>query len=114
MRVGLLTRMMGGVGIIAGVLFLIPLTPLPVVQALWLVFFGAMLLEFGSRPLPEAWTRREARPWPSAAAARPAARQRRRARRAAARRRARRRRRPSRRVPRGPSPSASKKRKRRR
>ena len=37
-------------------LFLIPLTPLPVVQALWLIFFGAMLLEFGSRPLPEAWT----------------------------------------------------------
>ena len=47
MRVGLLTRMMGIVGIISGVLFLIPLTPLPVVQALWLVFFGAMLLGFG-------------------------------------------------------------------
>ncbi len=44
MRVGLLTRMMGTVGIIGGVLFLIPLTPLPVVQALWLIFFGAMLL----------------------------------------------------------------------
>ncbi|MGH2852342.1 MAG: hypothetical protein ACRDLP_17230, partial [Solirubrobacteraceae bacterium] len=56
MRVGLLTRMMGTVGIIGGVLFLIPLTPLPVVQALWLIFFGAMLQRFGGRPLPEAWT----------------------------------------------------------
>jgi len=42
MRVGLLTRMMGTVGIIAGVLFLIPITPLPVIQALWLIFLGAM------------------------------------------------------------------------
>jgi hypothetical protein len=65
MRVGLLTRMMGGVGIIGGVLFVIPLTPLPVVQALWLIFFAAMLLEWGARPLPEAWTVSEARPWPS-------------------------------------------------
>jgi hypothetical protein len=65
MRVGLLTRMMGGVGIIGGVLFVIPLTPLPVVQALWLIFFAAMLLEWGARPLPEAWTVPDARPWPS-------------------------------------------------
>jgi len=65
MRVGLMTRMMGGVGIVSGVLFLIPLTPLPVVQALWLIFIGAMFLEFGRRPLPEAWMVAEARPWPS-------------------------------------------------
>jgi hypothetical protein len=65
MRVGLLTRLMGGVGILSGILFLIPLTPLPVVQALWLVFVGAMLLQFGGRALPEAWTVLEARPWPS-------------------------------------------------
>jgi len=64
MRVGLLTRMMGTVGIISGVLFLIPLTPLPVIQSLWLVFFGATLLGFGGRPLPEAWIAGEARPWP--------------------------------------------------
>jgi hypothetical protein len=64
MRIGLLTRLMGIVGIIGGVLFLIPLTPLPVVQSLWLVFFAAMLLQFGGRPLPEAWTVLEPRPWP--------------------------------------------------
>jgi hypothetical protein len=113
MRVGLLTRMMGIVGIIAGVLFLIPLTPLPVVQALWLVFVGAMLLGFGGRPLPEAWAAGEARPWPPKQSARPAR---------AARQPPRGMRRgaaasppvPAPAAPRGPSPAASKKRKRRR
>jgi hypothetical protein len=110
MRVGLLTRMMGTVGIISGVLFLIPLTPLPVVQALWLVFFGAMLLGFGGRPLPEAWTSGEARPWPPRQPSRPArppARGLRRGSTASPPV-------PAPAAPRGPSPSASKKRKRRR
>jgi hypothetical protein len=112
MRVGLLTRMMGIVGIIGGVLFLIPLTPLPVVQALWLVFVGAMLLGFGGRPLPEAWAAGEARPWPPRQSARPPR---------PARQPPRGMRRgsvsppvPAPAAPRGPSPSASKKRKRRR
>jgi hypothetical protein len=115
MRVGLLTRLLGIVGIIGGVLFLIPLTPLPVVQSLWLVFFAAMLLGFGGRALPAAWTVVEARPWP---ARERAPRQPRQPRTAAAPR--------GRRggasepavpapvVPSAPSPSASKKRKRRR
>jgi hypothetical protein len=111
MRVGLLTRMMGIVGIISGVLFLIPLTPLPVVQALWLVFFGAMLLGFGGRPLPEAWSAGEARPWPSRQhATRPARQPPRGLRRGAAASPPV----PAPAAPRGPSPSASKKRKRRR
>ena len=104
--------MMGIVGIIGGVLFLIPLTPLPVVQALWLVFVGAMLLGFGGRPLPEAWIAGEARPWPPRQSSRPAR---------PARQPARGMRRgavnppvPAPAAPRGPSPSASKKRKRRR
>jgi hypothetical protein len=75
------------------------------------VFFAAMLLQFGGRPLPEAWTVVEARPWP-------------------VRERAPRQQRPPMRglrrgssdsspvpapvAPSGPSPSASKKRKRRR
>jgi len=118
MRVGLLTRMMGTVGIIAGVLFLIPLTPLPVVQALWLVFFGAMLLNFGNRPLPEAWMVAEARPWPPRQNARPP-RQPRAAREPSVGRGLRRGAAasppvPAPAAPRGPSPSASKKRKRRR
>jgi len=112
MRVGLLTRMMGIVGVIGGVLFLIPLTPLPVVQALWLVFVGAMLLGFGGRPLPEAWIAGEARPWPprqSTRPARPARQPPRGMRRGAVNPPV-----PAPAAPRGPSPSASKKRKRRR
>lgn len=113
MRVGLLTRMMGTVGIIGGVLFLIPLTPLPVVQALWLIFFGAMLQRFGGRPLPEAWTVAEARPWPSQPRQQRQQRQPRPSRRSArdtptappA---------PAPALPRGAAPNASKKRKRRR
>jgi hypothetical protein len=111
MRVGLLTRTMGIVGVIAGVLFLIPLTPLPVIQALWLVFFGAMLLGFGGRPLPEAWSAGEARPWPPRQPAAP-----RQSRQSAGRGRGRGSAPPvpAPAAPRGPSPSASKKRKRRR
>lgn len=113
MRVGLLTRMMGTVGIISGVLFLIPLTPVPVIQSLWLIFFGAMLLGFGNKPLPEAWTAGEARPWPPRQP--PPARQPRGGRGTAARRGADREPAvPAPAAPRGPSPSASKKRKRRR
>jgi hypothetical protein len=112
MRVGLLTRVLGIAGIISGVLFLIPLTPLPVIQALWLIFFGAMLLGFGGRPLPEAWAAGEARPWPPRQP--PAPRQPRGSARGARGATSRQPAVPAPSVPRGPSPSASKKRKRRR
>ena len=113
-RVGLITRMMSGIGVISGVLFLIPLTPLPVVQALWLVFLGASLLEFGGRPLPEAWASGVAVPWPPQQPRQP--RQPRQARPARPVRGGRTSPPPAPEpvVPRGPSPSASKKRKRRR
>jgi hypothetical protein len=110
MRVGLLTRMLGIVGMISGVLFVIPLTPLPVVQALWLVFVGAMFLGFGGRALPEAWTVLEARPWPSQPRKERAPRPQRTTRGARSAPAPV----PEPVVQRGPSPSASKKRKRRR
>jgi len=110
MRVGLLTRMLGIVGMISGVLFVIPLTPLPVVQALWLVFIGAMLVGFGGRQLPEAWTVLEARPWPSA----PPRERRPRPQRTTRGSRSSPPPTPEPVVQRGPSPSASKKRKQRR
>jgi hypothetical protein len=110
MRVGLLTRMLGIVGMISGVLFVIPLTPLPVVQALWLVFVGAMFLGFGGRQLPEAWTVLEARPWPSS----PPRERRPRPQRTTRGLRSSSPPAPEPVVQRGPSPSASKKRKQRR
>jgi hypothetical protein len=67
MRVGLLTRFMGVLGIIVGVLFVLPITGgLPVVQAFW---FGALVPLFIMRwpqGQPPAWHTGVAEPWPSA------------------------------------------------
>ena len=71
MRVGLLTRFMGYVGILGGVLFVIPiLSPVPIVQAFWLIAVAALI--FGRWPsgMPPAWEDGEAHKWPSAAEAR--------------------------------------------
>ena len=77
MRVGLLTRFMGVLGIICGALIVLPiLSPLPIVQTFWL---GAMALLLAGRwpnGLPPAWVTGEAQPWPSQQAARDARRRR--------------------------------------
>ena len=67
MRAGLLTRFLGILGVVSGVLFVLPqLMPLPVVQAFWLVALGLMLLGVGRAQLPPAWRTGQAEPWPSA------------------------------------------------
>lgn len=65
LRVGLLTRFMGILGVLAGVLFVLPIVPVPVLQALWL--FGVAVLALGRWPngQPPAWERGEAVPWPT-------------------------------------------------
>jgi hypothetical protein len=65
MRAGLLTRFIGVLGIITGALVVIPLGPVPVVQAFWLAALA--LLFFGRVPggVPPAWTTGKAEPWPS-------------------------------------------------
>lgn len=65
MRVGLLTRFLGVVGVIAGMLFIIPFTPLPVVQTFWFVGIGVVLGGYAQNELPPAWAAGEARPWPT-------------------------------------------------
>jgi hypothetical protein len=66
MRVGLLTRFMGVLGIIIGGLFIIPLgASLPIVQAFWLIALGALFLGFWPPGLPPAWVTGEAQPWPT-------------------------------------------------
>lgn len=67
MRVGLLTRFMGILGIVSGALFVIPLASLPVVQAFWLIAVGAMVLGRLPSGLPPAWQTGRAEPWPSRA-----------------------------------------------
>jgi hypothetical protein len=67
MRVGLLTRFLGYLGVISAVLFVIPLVPIPIVQVYWL---GALAMLFAGRSpsgTPPAWQSGEAMPWPSTA-----------------------------------------------
>jgi hypothetical protein len=66
MRVGLLSRFMGVLGIVVGALVVIPLGPFPpVVQAFWLLTLGFMLLGFSRAGLPPAWRTGRAEPWPA-------------------------------------------------
>lgn len=66
MRVGLLTRFMGILGIIVGVLFVVPLAPgPPVVQSFWLGALAALFYGKWPSGIPPAWTTGKAVPWPS-------------------------------------------------
>jgi hypothetical protein len=65
MRVGLLTRFMGVLGIIVGVLFVIPLGTLQVVQPFWLLTLTALFLGRWPNGIPPAWKTGKAEPWPS-------------------------------------------------
>jgi hypothetical protein len=68
MRVGLLTRFMGVLGIITGVLQILPLGgPLPVVQCFWLVMLGVLFSGRWPGGGPPAWRTGNAEPWPSSA-----------------------------------------------
>jgi len=66
MRVGLLTRFMGVLGVICGALIVLPiLSPLPIVQTFWLGAMALLLLGRWPNGAPPAWEAGEARPWPS-------------------------------------------------
>jgi MFS family permease len=66
MRVGLLTRFMGVLGIIVGVLFIIPIgSSLPIVQAFWLAALAALFLHRWPSGMPPAWVTGVAQPWPT-------------------------------------------------
>jgi len=65
MRVGLLPRFMGYLGIIAGVLTIIPLVPIPIVEAYWLAALAYLLSGRWPSGMPPAWTTGHAVPWPS-------------------------------------------------
>jgi hypothetical protein len=64
MRVGLLTRFMGVLGIIVGVTFVLPLDQQGIIRIFWLGALGFLFL--GRWPaMPKAWVSGEAEPWPS-------------------------------------------------
>ncbi|MDX6664961.1 MAG: hypothetical protein QOG68_1167 [Solirubrobacteraceae bacterium] len=65
MRVGLLTRFMGVLGIMAGVFLAFPFFSIPIVQAFWLVGIGILFLGRFPNGTPPAWETGRAEPWPS-------------------------------------------------
>ncbi len=67
MRCGLLTRFLGVLGIIAGVLYVFPLgTPLyPVPFVFWLIFLGVLIGGHWFSGVPPAWASGQAEPWPT-------------------------------------------------
>jgi hypothetical protein len=72
MRVGLVTRWMGVVGIISGVLIFLPIggATLEVIPSFWLVAMGILYVGKWPNGDPPAWASGEARPWPSRVAQR--------------------------------------------
>jgi len=66
MRAGLLTRFMGVLGILCGVLFVIPIgSPFPIVQCFWMLALAFLFSGRWPNGVPPAWAAGEARPWPS-------------------------------------------------
>ncbi len=65
MRVGLLTRFMGYLGIFAGILVLFQITQVPVIQAYWLFALAYLLSGRWPTGVPPAWRSGRAEPWPS-------------------------------------------------
>jgi hypothetical protein len=65
MRVGLLTRFLGILGIISAFLMIFPLGPLPVVQSFWLIAVGLTMLGTVPGGQPPAWRTGRPEPWPS-------------------------------------------------
>lgn len=72
MRVGLITRWVGVIGILSGILIFLPIggATLEVVPAFWLVAMGILYAGKWPNGQPPAWESGESRPWPSRAQAR--------------------------------------------
>jgi hypothetical protein len=65
MRVGLLTRFTGIVGVIIGVLFVVPILPGFILQVFWLAAVGVLFLGYWPGGRGPAWETGQAIPWPS-------------------------------------------------
>jgi len=63
MRVGLLTRFMGALGIIAGALMILPLGPMPLVIMFWMLSLSMLLAGRWPGGTPPAWATGTAVPW---------------------------------------------------
>jgi hypothetical protein len=72
LRVGLLTRFLGYLGIIGGILTLFVLTPVPIVQFYWLAALAYLFMGRWPSGVPPAWRTGRVERWPSAQEARAA------------------------------------------
>src|SRR3954452_16091892 len=63
MRVGLLTRFMGVLGIMAGMFLAFPFFPVPIVQGFWLIALGVLILGRWPAGVPPAWETGRPAPW---------------------------------------------------
>jgi hypothetical protein len=68
MRVGLLSRVLGYIGVFAAVVTIIPLFPAPVVLWFWLGALAALISGRWPGGRPPAWESGEAEPWPASGA----------------------------------------------
>lgn len=71
MRVGLLTRFLGYLGIIAGILTIIPIVPIPIVEAYYLLALAYLFSGRWPSGVPPAWTSGQVERWPSTPRGRP-------------------------------------------
>jgi hypothetical protein len=71
LRVGLLPRWMGILGMFTGLLIFLPIggAELQVIPSIWMVMVGILFIGRWPNAEPPAWAAGEARPWPSRAAA---------------------------------------------
>ncbi|HXM86369.1 MAG TPA: hypothetical protein VN889_01925 [Solirubrobacteraceae bacterium] len=69
MRVGLVTRWLGVIGILSAILIFLPIggATLEVIPSFWLVAMGILYVGKWPNGQPPAWESGEARPWPSRA-----------------------------------------------
>jgi hypothetical protein len=65
MRVGLLTRFMGILGLIVGVTFVLPLDQQGIIRVFWLAALGVLILRRWPGGVPKAWETGQAEPWPT-------------------------------------------------
>ena len=73
MRAGLLSRFMGILGIILGVILVLPLIPAPVIQLFWVLALGGLFLGQWPGGRGPAWETGTDEPWPVPQRALPAA-----------------------------------------
>jgi hypothetical protein len=66
MRVGLTSRFLGILGMIVGLLLILPLLPVPIIQIFWAVSLGLIFLNRWPGGRGPAWASGEAIPWPGA------------------------------------------------